>query len=271
MRIPDRWQDGGPYERYVGRWSRMVANRFVDELGAERGIRWLDVGCGTGALTEAIVARCEPASVLGVDPSPGFLEAARARPRLVGLPSVRFVEGDAQRLPAADRSVDAVVSGLVLNFVPDPAVALAEFRRVAVPGGLVAAYVWDYADGMQFMRRFWDAAVEVDPESAALDEGRRFPLCRPEPLREFWTSALGSAGASVRVWPIEIDTVFVDFDDLWEPFLGEQGAAPAYLATVPDDTREAIRERVRASVSPGADGSIALTARAWAVAGRTRA
>ena len=271
MRIPDRWQDGAPYERYVGRWSRLVADRFVDELGAARGIRWLDVGCGTGALTEAIVERCDPASVTGVDPSPGFLAGARARPRLAGLTTVRFEEGDAMRLPAADGSADVVVSGLVLNFVPDPAAALAEFGRVAAPGALVAAYVWDYAGGMQFMRLFWDAAVAVDPESAALDEGRRFPLCRPEPLRELWTTALGGDAASVRVWPIEIDTVFVDFDDLWTPFLGGQGAAPAYLAAVTDDTREAIRERVRASVAVGADGSMALTARAWAVAGRTPA
>lgn len=271
MRIPDRWQDGASYERYVGRWSRLVADRFVDELGAARDIRWLDVGCGTGALTEAIVERCDPASVIGVDPSPGFLAAARARPRLAGLPAVRFEEGDAMRLPAADGSADVVVSGLVLNFVPDPAAALAEFARVVAPGGLVAAYVWDYAEGMQFMRRFWDAAVAVDRESAALDEGRRFPLCRPEPLRELWMTGLGGDAASVRVWPIEIDTVFVDFDDLWTPFLGGQGAAPAYLATVTDDAREAIRERMRASVAAGADGSIALTARAWAVAGRTPA
>lgn len=271
MRIPDRWQDGAPYERYVGRWSRVVADRFVGELGAARGIRWMDVGCGTGALTEAIVERCDPASVVGVDPSPGFLAAARARPRLAGLPAVRFEEGEAQRLPAADGSADAVVSGLVLNFVPDPAAALAEFRRVTAPGGIIGSYVWDYAEGMQFMRLFWDAAVAVDADAAALDEGRRFPLCRPDPLRELWASALGGDASSVRVWPIEIDTVFADFDDLWTPFLGGQGAAPAYLATVTDDAREAIRERVRGSAPAGADGSIALTARAWAVAGRAPA
>jgi SAM-dependent methyltransferase len=268
MRIPDRWQDGASYERYVGRWSALVADRFVDELGAARGIRWLDVGCGTGALTEAIVERCDPASVIGVDPSPGFLAAARARPRLAGLPAVRFEEGDAMRLPAADGSADVVVSGLVLNFVPDPAAALAEFRRVVAPDGIIGSYVWDYADGMQLMRLFWDAAGAVDPLAVALDEGRRFPLCRPEALLEALTSALGGEASSVRVWPIEIATVFADFDDLWTPFLGGQGPAPAYLATVTDGAREAIRERVRASAPTGADGSIALTARAWAVAGR---
>ncbi|MRX44549.1 class I SAM-dependent methyltransferase [Agromyces kandeliae] len=270
MTVTDRWQDGAPYERYVGRWSRLVAERFVDSLDAERGIRWLDVGCGTGALTAAAIERWSPSSILGVDPSEGFLAAARERPGIAGRAEARFVVGDAQHLPVPDDAVDVVVSGLVLNFVPDAAAAVAEFTRVAAPGGLVAAYVWDYADGMRMLRTFWDAAASVDPAASELDEGRRFPTCRPEPLRELWSGSPGMDADSVRVEPVEIDTVFSDFDDLWAPFLGGQGPAPTYLASVTDATREAIRDRMRQSVAPAtrSDGSIAMRARTWAVIGR---
>jgi SAM-dependent methyltransferase len=165
-----------------------------------------------------------------------------------------------------DGEFDAVVSGLVLNFVPGPAEALAELTRVAAPGGAVAAYVWDYADGMALMRRFWDAAAALDPAAAEVDEGRRFPLCRPEPLRELWTGA-GLAGVDVEA--IDVPTVFADFDDYWTPFLGGQGPAPGYAMSLPEDRRAALRESLRERLPVAADGSIRLTARAWAVRGQT--
>ncbi|WP_430647481.1 class I SAM-dependent methyltransferase [Agromyces sp. GXS1127] len=265
----DVWQDGEPYERYVGRWSRLVAARFVDVLDAELGIRWLDVGCGTGALTSAVIERWAPAAIIGVDPSDGFLAAARADPGIARHPEARFVVGDTEHLPVPGGSVDAVVSGLVLNFVPDAAAAVAEFTRVATPGGLVAAYVWDYADGMQLLRTFWDAAVAIDPDAAELDEARRFPLCRPEPLRQLWSGAPGIDVDSVRVKSIEIGMVFTDFDDLWNPFLGGQGPAPTYLQSMTDASRAVLRDRMREDTSRGCrpDGSIMLRARAWVVVG----
>ena len=176
--VSDTWERGDPYERYVGRWSRQVAPRFVAWLGVPPGRRWLDVGCGTGALSAAILDQAAPAALTAVEPSGGFLETAR---RHLG-PRAVLHQGSATALPLPDASVDVVVSGLVLNFVPEPPAALAEMRRVTARGGTVAAYVWDYAEGMQLMRAFWDAAVAEDPAAAALDEGTRFPLCRPAAL-----------------------------------------------------------------------------------------
>jgi SAM-dependent methyltransferase len=258
---PDLWTSGDAYEAYVGRWSRCVAQTFVPALRVPAGRSWLDVGCGTGALTATVLALADPAEVVGVDPSDGFLEAARAR---VADPRASFRAGDAQSLPLPDHGFDAVVSALALNFVPDPDRAVAEFARVARPGAVVAAYVWDYAEGMQLLRAFWDAATELDPAAAELDEGRRFPLCRPGPLGELFTAA-GLTG--VEVVPIEVPTVFADFEDLWRPFLGGQGPAPGYCATLTDGRRDALRERLRARLHPRDDGTIALTSRAWAVRG----
>lgn len=259
----DVWAHGDAYEAYVGRWSRQVAQPFLSWLDVPGGRRWLDVGCGTGALTATILAQAGPAEVVGVDPSEGFLAAAREQ---VADPRVTFRVGDARELPVPDDAFDVVVSGLALNFVPDAVQAAAEMARAVVPGGTVGAYVWDYAGGMAMMRHFWDAAAAVDPGSAGLDEAARFPLCRPEALHDLWAGA-GLVGVAVQ--SIEIATEFADFDDFWVPFLGGQGAAPAYLATLPDDQRSAIRDRLRAGLPAAADGSIALTASAWAVTGAT--
>jgi trans-aconitate methyltransferase len=261
MQVSDRWEQGDAYERYVGRWSRPIAAQFLTWLEAPRGIRWLDVGCGTGALTEAILDQCEPASMVGVEPSAGFLETAHAR---LG-DRAALLQGDAAHLPLADASADAVVSGLVLNFVPDPDAALTEFVRVATPGGTIAAYVWDYAEGMRMMREFWDVAAEVDPDGAALDESARFPICRPGALAALFSNATGDEALVV---PLDANAVFADFDDYWEPFLGGQGAAPAYVMALDDDRRAAIRERLRERLPVRRDGTIELATRAWAV--RTR-
>ncbi len=245
----------------MGRWSAWIADAFVRLLAVPSGRSWLDVGCGTGALTAAVLARAEPSRVTGVDPAEGFLAHARAR---VTDPRVTFYSGDARSLPVPDGSFDAVVSGLALNFVPGPERAVAECVRAAAPGGAVAAYVWDYAEGMAMLRHFWTAAVALDPAAAELDEGRRFPLCRPEPLRDLWT---GAGLRDVAVRPIETVAVFTGFDDLWTPFLGGQGPAPGYLATLSAEDREVLRDRLREGLVVAADGSIVLPARAWAVSG----
>jgi SAM-dependent methyltransferase len=259
--IEDVWASGESYEAYVGRWSRPVASEFLAWLGAGPDLRWVDVGCGTGALTEAIVATQRPASVDGIDPSDGFVSFARAR---LSDERVTFRAGDARALPLEEASRDVVVSGLALNFVPDPAAAVAEFARVLRPGGTAAAYVWDYGGEMQMMRHFWDAAASLDPNGRELDEGRRFPICSPEPLAEMWRSC-GMRDVHVRA--IDVPTVFADFDDYWRPFLGGQGSAPSYLASLRGDEQARVRELVRTGLPVAADGSIRLIARAWAIRG----
>lgn len=260
MRRAEAWTRDSAYESFMGRWSRRLAPRFLDLLPpAADGALWCDVGCGTGALAHAVLAGHRPGRVVGVDPSAGYLAAARR-----GGASV--VAGSAAALPLRSGACDRVVSALVLNFVPDPAAALAEMRRVARPGAVVAACVWDYADGMGFLRAFWDAAAALSPDAAAQDEGARFVLCRPEPLRALLT---GAGLRDVLVEPVEIPTVFAGFDDLWTPFLGGQGPAAGHVAALPPARRDALREHLRAALPPGPDGTITLTARAWAAWGRT--
>lgn len=256
------WASGDLYEPYVGRWSWLVAREFLAWLGPAAGLDWLDVGCGTGAIMEAVAERYAPRRVAGVDPSPGFLAVARRR-----LPPDRaeLHQGDARQLPFDDAAFDRVVSGLVLNFVPDQPGAAAELARVVRPGGEVALYVWDYAGAMQLMRHFWDAAAALDPRGDAIDEGKRFPICRPEPLRALFEAA-GLTGVETRA--IDVPTVFRDFDDYWTPFLTGQAPAPAYCMSLDEDARAALRERLRQTLPVQPDGSIHLVARAWAVRGR---
>jgi SAM-dependent methyltransferase len=257
-RPSDNWQLGNPYERYVGRWSRPVAAAFVGWLGVPPGKRWLDVGCGTGALCAAILEHGEPASLTGVEPSDGFRKVAQET-----LPSrVTLCPGNAAAIPLPDASVDAVVSGLVLNFVPNVGAALEEMARVASPGATLGAYVWDYAGKMELMRHFWDTAVELDPAATALDEGVRFPLCRPNALLARMTDA-GFHDPEVKA--IDVPTRFVDFQDYWEPFLGGQGPAPSYAMSLDETSRARLRDGIRRRLPIEADGSISLTARAWAV------
>ena len=211
-------------------------------------------------ITQTVLACADPVSVIGVDPSDGFVAQAREQTRDA---RASFQSGKAEALPLANASVDVAVSGLVLNFVPHPAQAVAEMRRNLRPGGTAAVYVWDYAGEMQLMRHFWDAAVALNPAAGPLDEARRFPICKPERLQ-----ALFKHGGfrSHRCRSIDVPTVFKDFDDYWSPFLGGQGPAPTYCATLAGEKRTALREKIRARLPVDRDGTIPLIARAWAIA-----
>jgi SAM-dependent methyltransferase len=259
----DIWAAGDAYEPYVGRWSRLVAQGFLAWLAMPPGKEWLDVGCGTGALTQTILQHAAPRTVTGVDASPGFIEYAQAHVTDV---RVSFRVGRAESLPVDTASCDAAVSGLVLNFLPQPAAGVAEMARVARPGAVVAAYLWDYAGGMELMRHFWDAAIALDSVASDLDEGRRFPLCRPDALATLFD---GAGLRDVQVREIDVPTHFCDFDDYWSPFLGGQGPAPGYAMSLSEERRAALRERLRSQLPVSPDGSIRLTARAWAVRGIT--
>lgn len=257
----ENWSSAGSYERYVGRWSRKVASEFLGWISVPFGGAWADVGCGTGVLAECILAQCEPKSVAGIDKAEGFVSAARQN---ITDPRATFGTGDVTALPWNDDTFDATVAGLVLNFVADHKAMASEMTRVTKPGGKVAAYVWDYGRGMEMMRHFWDAAIAISPQNSKLDQAERFPICQPEPLQALFRD-IGLRAVSCRA--IDIPTVFRTFEDYWTPFLGKQGAAPTYLSSVDDTTREKIRAALEAQLVPLADGTIALRATAWAVQG----
>jgi len=260
--MKDVWQSGGAYEFFMGRWSRLVAVEFLRWLSVAPKSDWLDVGCGTGMLSQTILDLADPANVTGVDPASGFVSFAKEHIRD---PRAGFEIGSAESLKSTPGTFDAVVSGLVLNFVAQGDQAISEMRRVAKPGGIVAAYVWDYADKMQLLRHFWDAAVFLDSEAAILDEGNRFPLCNPERLRDLF---LIQGLDDVEVRPIDVQTHFADFQDYWSPFLSGQGPAPTYVASLTKERQAELRERLRAELPISTDGTINLIARAWEVRGR---
>ena len=261
----DAWSAGENYERFMGRWSRLVAARFLDWLGAPKDAAWLDLGCGTGALTQTILARASPRSIVAIDQSADFVAHARAaisdeRVRM------RFEIGDAQKIPLPDASVDVAASALMLNFVPDKIAVLRELRRVVRPGGLISFYVWDYpGGGMGIIRAFWNAATALDPKAADLGEGRRFPYCTLEGL----TALAEEAGLPpVTVAPIEIETRFASFEEYWHGFTLGTGPAPGYCVSLPEEQRAALKERLRAQV--GGAGPVSFIARAWAVKTRNQ-
>lgn len=257
----DTWSAGDAYEPYVGRWSRLVAAEFLDWLAFSASARWLDVGCGTGALSETILNRAAARQVVGIDSSEAFLAFARSR---LSDPRIAFRTGDVQALPVEDKAFDIAVAGLVLNFLADPAKALSEMRRAVRPGGTVAVYVWDYAGEMQLMRHFWEAAAALDPAARELDEGHRFPICKLEPLRALFAEAgLGE----VQDRAIDVPTVFRDFDDYWSPFLGGQGPAPGYCVSLSEAKRQSLQEKLRTELPTEPDRKIRLMARAFALRG----
>lgn len=259
----DAWSAGEHYERYMGRWSRRIAARYLDWLDAPKDAAWLDLGCGTGALTQTIIAQAAPRSVVAVDASAGFVAHARAA---ISDPHVRlrFEVADAQALPLEDASVEVAASALAVNFVPDRVQALREMRRVTKPGGLVSFYVWDYpGGGMGFMRAFWNAAIALDPKAEELGEGRRFPFCTPDGL----TALAAEAGwGAATVDKIEIEARFGSFEDLWQPFTLGAGPAPGYCVNLPEDKRAALKQRLMDDV--GGPGPVSFPARAWAVKAR---
>lgn len=252
------------YERFMGTWSRELAPQLVRFAGVKDGEAVLDVGSGTGALSAAIAAAAPASRVTGIDPAAPYVAFARSRQ---GSERVAFEVGDAQQLRFSDRSFDRVVSLLVVNFIPDRDRAMKEMIRVTRPGGTIAAAVWDYGDGMQFLRVFWDEVVAQDPGAESKDE-RHMPVCRRGELASLWRE---HGLQDVEETALTIPTRFASFDDYWSRFLEKQGPAGAYVAAMSGKDREQLRLRLRKRLTgDSADRPIDMTARAWAVRGRVK-
>jgi SAM-dependent methyltransferase len=256
------WASDDAYEKYMGRWSRRIAPQFLDWLSVPAGANWIDVGCGTGVVSAAILAKCTPGSVVGIDPSEAFLKAARAQ---ISDSRFRCQQGSGEALSFADGEFSVAVSGLVLNFVADRDKAVAEMMRVVSPGGSVALYVWDYAGHMQIMRRFFDAASELDERAREFDDGVKAPACRPGPLATLFDEA---GLEDIELQSLDIPAAFDNFEDYWMPFLGGTGSAPKYCASLAPDAQARLREKLRSRLPTGPDGEILLAVRAWAIKGK---
>lgn len=253
-----RFDDGAAYERYMGKWSQLAGEAFLDWLAPEPGWRWLDVGCGNGAFTEMLVERCAPASVSGIDPSEGQLAYARARP---ASRVVQFHQGDAMALPFPDDAFDAAVMPLVIFFVPDPGRGVAEMARVVCPGGSVSAYAWDMAGGgfpyeaLHAEMRAMGVAVPVPPSPGA---------SRIDAMRDLWT---GAGLEAVETHEITVQRAFADFDDYWATILGGPSVGRALAAMASDDLA-LLKARMRERLPAEATGRITYSARANAVKGQ---
>jgi len=249
------------YERFMGRWSRRLAPLFVQFADVRDGDAVLDVGCGTGVLALHVAAEAPSSRITGIEPSAAYSNFARTRAPAT---KVKFEVGDAQQLRFSDSSFDRTLSMLVINFIPDRAKALREMIRVTRPGGVVAAAVWDYAEGMEMLRIFWDEAVARDPSVASRDE-RHMPLSRKGELEAFWHE---NGLLDVEEQPLTIRLEFSSFDDFWTPFLAGQGPAGAHVASLSAAQRAGLQSRLRRRLlATGPDQPLTLTARAWAVKG----
>lgn len=255
--MKDSWKSGDPYEYFMGRWSRLVGQSFIEWLSPSSGLSWLDIGCGTGALSEVVLNKQEPSELIALDQSREFVDSAQLR---LGS-RARCKVGNALDLPLKDNSVDFAISGLVLNFIPDPEKALQEMKRVTRPGGTVAVYIWDYPGKMEFLKYFWDAVVDLDSEASNLHEGTRFPDSNADGLENLFKNA-GLIETTVE--PIDADTNFENFDDFWKPFLGGQGPAPTYVLSLDTPKRNRLRDLLKDRLPIQSDGTIPLIARAWA-------
>jgi SAM-dependent methyltransferase len=260
FKVSDKWNDANLYESYVGRWSRLVGSKFIGWINQNDNLTWLDVGCGTGALTNTILKLKRPEKVIGIDPSESHIQYVKEYFKISDRAS--FVVSDATKLPLQNNSIDVVVSGLVLNFIGDIKKAITEFKRVCRNNGMVCGYVWDYGDKMEMMRYFWDAAISLSEAALEKDEAVRFPICDTDRLTQLFQS---EGLCDIETSLIDVPTVFADFDDFWKPFLSGQAPAPGHCMSLSEEARQKLKQKVFESLPVENDGSIHLIARAIAI------
>ncbi|MBA3872533.1 MAG: methyltransferase domain-containing protein [Anaerolineae bacterium] len=249
------------YNGYIGRWSRLVAGQFLSWLNIPSEQTWLDVGVGTGVLTQAILQQASPKKVVGIDLSESYVALARQD---IHDDRAEFKVGDASSMSFETPEFDVAVSGLVLNFVPSPQQMAISMKQAVKSGGTVALYVWDYAGRMEIMRQFWEAAITVDPSAAELDSAKQFPICNPTQLQALFEAL---PLKNIEVTSLDIQAKFTDFDDYWLPFLGAQGSVSKYLLSLDEAAINALTAQLRRQLPTNADGSIDLIARALAIKG----
>jgi SAM-dependent methyltransferase len=254
------WSGGEAYHRLMGRWSRRLAPLLIEFAKVQERDRVLDVGCGPGSLTGALLERTR-SEVVAVDPASTYIEYARQQ---FASPQARFQVGDAQSLSFADAIFDRCLSLLVLNFVPDARRTVSEMCRVTRPGGTVAAAVWDYEKGMEMLRILWDTAVALDPAAESRHE-RNMPYCRQGELGVLWSKC---GLQQVEETPLVITLEFSSFQDYWLPFINGPGPSGSYVSGLAPESQRALQDRLQDILLGGpGDRPFTLRARAWAVRG----
>jgi SAM-dependent methyltransferase len=249
------------YERFMGRWSRLLAPAFLAFAGVKNGDRVLDVGTGTGSVASTVEASMPASQIVGVDPSPAFIAYAR---KAAHSNRVQYDVGDAQALKFKDGSFDHAVALLVMNFIPDQNKAIAEMRRVTRPQGFVSACVWDYDAGMQMLRFFWDEAVALDPAIEPKDE-RHMKLSRQGQLGDLWRKG---GLIDIKEDSLVIEQAYASFDDYWDSFTSGAGPGGAYVVSLSGDRRQQLEARMRKRLlGDRQDGAFTLQAKAWCVRG----
>ena len=258
----NNWSSKLLYDNFMGKWSRLIAQKFLLWLRETNNVNtksWLDVGCGTGALTYEIANNFSPSHILGLDPSPEYL------PNNTMQDIIEFMVGNSSQIPVNGEIYDYVVSGLALNFMDDKAASIGEMKRVLKHTGCLALYVWDYSGQMEFLRIFWDAAGEIKPEAKKLDEGVQFPVCKKPALIKLFTE---SQLKEIKLTELIIDTKFKDIEDYWKPFLGGQGPAGSFLISLNESDRKLIKYKIMKHLGISKDEPINLKARAYAIQGK---
>lgn len=247
------------YHKFIGRWSQLVAHKFVAWLSMSPRCRWLDVGCGTGALTTEIITEASPQNVCGIDPSAERIAYAHQ-----ALPTVEFLVGSAEQIPHNWVNFDVAVSGLALNCMADPAQALANMIKTTHSRGVVAAYCWDFGQGLQMLRYCWDSLAKLDIAAMDLDPVKRYPLARPDQLKALFESARLH---HVEIRTIEVPTLFCNFEDYWFPFVRGTGTTQQYVQSLTERNRLILRDHLKQKLPIQPDGTIPLIAKAWAIKG----